>query len=121
MSTQKVNMLVLLPLVVLAGGCSISDILDNKESDQQEVNASVNIKETIQVSISCNKDTIQDYLDKGWQIKDSSTSEVACSWKTKKASKNCNIESDKGCKITIPDLIGEEIRYVLERDKKQSN
>ena len=36
-------------------------------------------------------------------------------WKSFPASKDCDMEKDKGCKITTPDEIGEETIYLLER------
>ena len=32
------------------------------------------------------------------------------------ATKNCDMEKDKGCKITKPDRIGEEKIYLLEKE-----
>ena len=41
--------------------------------------------------------------------------EKVCSWKTIAASKDCDIEKDKGCKIVQPDKMGEERIYLLEK------
>ena len=41
--------------------------------------------------------------------------EKICTWKSVPATKDCNLEKDKGCKITMPDKIGQEKIYLLER------
>ena len=38
-----------------------------------------------------------------------------CTWKSVPATKDCDMEKDKGCKITKPDKIGEEKIYLLEK------
>ena len=38
-----------------------------------------------------------------------------CTWKSVPATKDCDMENDKGCKITKPDKIGEEKIYLLEK------
>ena len=35
------------------------------------------------------------------------------------ASDDCDMEKDKGCKITKPDKIGEEKTYIIEKSKYQ--
>ena len=40
--------------------------------------------------------------------------EKICTWKSVPATKGCDMEKDKGCKITKPDKIGEEKIYLLE-------
>ena len=41
--------------------------------------------------------------------------EKICTWKSVPATKDCDMEKDKGCKITKPDRIGEETIYLLEK------
>ena len=41
--------------------------------------------------------------------------EKICTWKSVHATKDCDMEKDKGCKITKPDKIGEEKIYLLEK------
>ena len=41
--------------------------------------------------------------------------EIISFWKTKKSKRGCDLEKDKGCRITVPDQIGKEIIYNLER------
>ncbi|ABX08764.1 hypothetical protein [Prochlorococcus marinus] len=113
----KLRIVTLIPIALLLGGCPIKDRLNFKSDPTEEIQSEVKLKETLEVSISCNRETIQKYLDEGWEIVDSSTSEVACSWKTKKANDDCDITLDKGCRITVPDILGEEILYILEREQ----
>ena len=77
----------------------------------------VSEKETsIEITISCGEDSnLQEYIDKGWNIKKEYAEEKICSWKTIAASKDCDLEKDKGCKIVQPDKIGEERIYLLEK------
>ena len=47
-------------------------------------------------------------------IKEDSQEKI-CTWKSVPATKDCNMEKDKGCKITKPDKIGREKIYLLEK------
>ena len=71
---------------------------------------------TIEISVSCGEDSnLEDYIKEGWTIKQEYSEEKVCSWKTVAASKDCNLEKDKGCKIVKPDKVGEEKFYLLEK------
>ena len=72
-------------------------------------------KKTIEVKFSCGEDGISEYLDDGWKILKEDFQEKICTWKSVPATKDCNMEKDKGCKITTPDKIGEEKIYLLEK------
>ena len=72
-------------------------------------------KKKIQIKFSCGEDGISEYLDDGWKILKEDSQEKICPWKSFPATKDCNMEKDKGCKITKPDKIGEEKIYLLER------
>ena len=62
------------------------------------------------------REILKKYLsNKGWNIKKEYSEEKVCSWKTIAASKDCDLEKDKGCKIVQPDKIGEEKFYLLEK------
>ncbi len=67
------------------------------------------------VFIKCGKGTIKNYTEKGWKIINKTTSEVPCSWKTEKSRRGCNPKKDKGCLINIPDKMGTESIYLLEK------
>ena len=72
---------------------------------------------SIEIIVSCGEDSnLERYINEGWTIKQEYSEEKICSWKTVAASKNCNLEKDKGCKIVKPDKIGEEKFYLLEKE-----
>ena len=87
-------------------------INDNRDKINQE---SVSEKEKMEIRFSCGEDLISEYTDDGWEIVDEYSEEKICTWKSFPATKDCNMELDKGCKITQPDKIGEEKIYLLER------
>ena len=71
---------------------------------------------SIEIIVSCGEDSnLEKYINDGWNIKKEYSEEKVCSWKTVAASKDCNLEKDKGCKIVKPDKIGEEKIYLLEK------
>ena len=87
--------------------------LKNLEGDINENSNSE--KKRMEIKFSCGKDGISEYLDDGWNILKEDSQEKICTWKSIPASKDCNMEKDKGCKITMPDKIGEEKIYLLEK------
>jgi len=72
-------------------------------------------KKRMEIKFSCGEDGISAYLDDGWNIIKEDSQEKICTWKSVPATKDCNMEKDKGCKITKPDKIGEEKIYLLEK------
>ena len=72
-------------------------------------------KKRMEIKFSCGEDGISEYLDDGWIILKEDSLEKICTWKSVPATKDCNMEKDKGCKITQPDKIGEEKIYLLEK------
>ena len=72
-------------------------------------------KKRMEIKFSCGEDGISEYLDDGWNIIREDSQEKICTWKSVPATKDCNMEKDKGCKITQPDKIGEEKIYLLEK------
>jgi len=72
-------------------------------------------KKRVEIKFSCGEDGISEYLNDGWNIIREDSQEKICTWKSVPATKNCNMEKDKGCKITQPDKIGEEKIYLLEK------
>ena len=90
----------------LIGGC---------KAPKDEVTENEN---SIEIIVSCGEDSnLEKYINEGWTIKQEYSEEKVCSWKTVAASKDCNLEKDKGCKIVKPDKIGEEKFYLLEKNK----
>jgi len=83
-----------------------------KEDIEEKINSKRN---KIEIKFSCNEDGISKYIDDGWKILEEYSEEKICTWKSVPATKDCDMEKDKGCKITKPDRIGEEKIYLLER------
>ena len=72
-------------------------------------------KKRMEIKFSCGDDGISEYLNAGWIILKEDSQEKICTWKSVPATKDCDMEKDKGCKITKPDKIGEEKIYLLEK------
>ena len=72
-------------------------------------------KKRMEIKFSCGENGISEYLDDGWTISKEDTQEKICTWKSFPATRDCDMEKDKGCKITKPDKIGEEKIYLLEK------
>ncbi len=72
-------------------------------------------KKRMEIKFSCGEDGISEYLDNGWIILKEDSQEKICTWKSVPATKDCDMEKDKGCRITTPDKIGEETIYLLEK------
>ncbi len=87
--------------------------IDNLEKNIDENHNSE--KKRMEIKFSCGEDGISEYLDDGWIILKEDSQEKICTWKSVPATKDCNMEKDKGCKITKPDKIGEEKIYLLEK------
>ena len=82
---------------------------DNINTDTEAV------KKRMEIKFSCGDDGISEYLNDGWIILKEDSQEKICTWKSIPATKDCDMEKDKGCKITKPDKIGEEKIYLLEK------
>ena len=90
-----------------------NSIINKSESESiEEFNQGTQTKE---IKISCGKGDIAELLNDGWTILKESKLEKVCSWKSYPANKTCDMNKDKGCKITKPDKIGEERIYLLEK------
>jgi len=92
----------------------------NKENQREIFEKNINEissseKKRMEIKFSCGEDGISEYLDDGWNILKEDIQEKICTWKSVPATKDCNMEKDKGCKITQPDRIGEEKIYLLEK------
>ena len=90
--------------------------------DETELNLDQNIdalsnsgKKRMEIRFSCGEEGIKEYLNDGWIILKEDSKEKICTWKSFPASKDCDMEKDKGCKITKPDKVGEEKIYLLEK------
>jgi len=92
----------------------------NKDYQKNKIDENINLnsnseKKRMEIKFSCGEDGISEYLDNGWVILKEDSQEKICTWKSVPASKDCDMEKDKGCKITKPDKIGEEKIYLLEK------
>ena len=72
-------------------------------------------KKRMELKFSCGENGISSYLDDGWVILKEDSQEKICTWKSVPITKDCDMEKDKGCKITKPDKIGVEKIYLLEK------
>ena len=86
-----------------------------KDSEVQKTQQTNVAKSKMEVRYSCGEDGISEFLNDGWIISKEYTEEKICTWKSFPATKDCDMEKDKGCKITAPDKIGEEKVYLLEK------
>ncbi len=110
-----------LPLIILIAIFLIScKRSTNKEYPinnlKKNIEENPNLEEKrMEIKFSCGEDGISEYLNDGWKILKEDSQEKICTWKSVPATKDCNMEKDKGCKITQPDKIGEEKIYLLEK------
>ena len=104
-------------IAIFLGSCSTSinkeNQIKNLEKNINEISSSE--KKRIEIKFSCGEDGISEYLDDGWNILKEDSQEKICTWKSFPATKDCNMEKDKGCKITKPDRIGKEKIYLIEK------
>tara|TARA_B100000900_G_scaffold252493_1_gene215189 strand:- start:44 stop:403 length:360 start_codon:yes stop_codon:yes gene_type:complete len=104
-------------ILVLLSSCNGEFNLNNtnKKSDQLIDSQQSNTKDKLEITISCDEESIGKYLKDGWKIKNKKSKEKVCSWKSIPANNTCDIEKDKGCKIIKPDILGNETIYLLEK------
>ena len=100
----------LLFLTLLLTSCSVKDqLIQTKPNKENKIN------KKLEISISCGKGSIDKFLSEGWVVKNKYSEEKICSWKSVPANSKCDMNIDKGCKITKPDKIGVEVFYLLEK------
>ena len=112
---KKISQLIL--FAILLSSCQKTINEDNPTPNSEEI-LNENIKsekKRIEIKFSCGEGSISEYLDEGWIILKEDSLEKICTWKSVPATKDCDMEKDKGCKITKPDKIGEEKIYLLEK------
>ena len=104
-------------IAIFLGSCTTAIKKDNpiKNSEKNINEISNSEKKRMEVKFSCGEEGISEYLDDGWNILKEDSQEKICTWKSVPATKDCNMEKDKGCKITKPDKIGIEKIYLLEK------
>ena len=105
-------------LSLLLSSCSLKDYLiqinPNREKNIKSNSNKKNKK--LEISISCGKGSIDEFIREGWVVKKKYSEEKICSWKSVPANNKCDMDLDKGCKITKPDKIGVEVFYLLEKN-----
>ena len=109
-----------LKIILIATFLSSCRTSINKENQREIFEKNINEissseKKRIEIKFSCGENGISEYLDDGWNILKEDSQEKICTWKSVPATKDCNMEKDKGCKITKPDKIGIEKIYLLEK------
>jgi len=105
-------------LTLFLSSCGLKDYLiqinPNRENNIKSNSNKKNKK--LEISISCGKGSIDEFIREGWVVKKKYSEEKICSWKSVPANNKCDIDLDKGCKITKPDKIGVEVFYLLEKN-----
>ena len=115
--TNFVKALNIFFILILLSSCNgeFNFNMKNKKNDPIINSQSSKTKDKLEITISCDEDSIGKYLKEGWKIKNKTSKEKVCSWKSMPANKSCDIEKDKGCKIIKPDSFGTETIYLLEK------
>ena len=115
---KKINKLSQLFLImIILTSCRTSINKDNSTINSEEniIENSNSDKKRMEIKFSCGENGISEYLEDGWIILKEDSQEKICTWKSFPATKDCDMEKDKGCKVTKPDRIGEEKIYLLEK------
>ena len=115
MKIIKISQILL--VLILVSSCKTlskkNQLIDNvNDNSIEKVNPA---KKRMEIKFSCGEDGIKQYIDEGWEIIEEYTEEKICTWKSVPATNDCDMDKDKGCKITKPDRIGEEKIYLLEK------
>ena len=107
----------LLFIIVFLTSCktAVNNQKPIKNSEDLKIDQINKEKSKMELKYSCGEVGISEFLDDGWIIVEEYSEEKICTWKSFPATKDCDMEKDKGCKITIPDKIGEEKTYLLEK------
>ena len=112
---KKFSQIILIAVFLSSCRTSIDKENQRKNSENNINEISSSEKKRMEIKFSCEEDGISEYLDDGWKILKEDLQEKICTWKSVPATKDCNMEKDKGCKITKPDKIGREKIYLLEK------
>ena len=113
---KKLSQLILIAIFLSSCKSSINKEYPLKNLEKNIDENTFSEKKRMEIKFSCGEDGISEYLDDGWNILKEESQEKICTWKSVPATKDCNMEKDKGCKITQPDKIGEEKIYLLEKE-----
>ena len=111
----KVKKLFLLLILLTSCKTNVNNEELIKDSEENKIEQLNTAKNKMEVRYSCGEGGISEFLKDGWIIVEEYSEEKICTWKSFPATKDCDMEKDKGCKITTPDKIGEEKVYILEK------
>ena len=111
---KQFPLIILIAIFIISCKKSMNKEFPIKNLEKNLNENSISEKKRMEIKFSCGEDGIAEYLDDGWIILKQDSQEKICTWKSVPATKDCNMEKDKGCKITQPDKIGEEKIYLLE-------
>ena len=112
---KQFSKIILIAIILSSCRKSINEeypLMDLEENIKENPNSE---KKRMEIKFSCGDDGISEYLNDGWKILKEDSQEKICTWKSLPATKDCDMEKDKGCKIIKPDKIGEEKIYLLEK------
>ena len=112
---KKFSQIILIAIFLSSCKSSINKGSPSNNFEKNINENSYSEKKKMEIKFSCGENGISEYLDNGWIILKEDSQEKICTWKSLPATKDCNMEKDKGCKITAPDKIGEEKIYLLEK------
>ena len=112
---KKISQLILTAILLSSCKTAINEDIPTTNSEKILNENIKSEKKKIEIKFSCGESGISEYLDDGWIILKEDSLEKICTWKSVPATKDCDMEKDKGCKITKPDKIGEEKIYLLEK------
>ena len=112
---KKITKLFLLLILLTSCKTTVNKEELIKDSEDKNIEQLNTAKNKIELRYSCGEDGISEFLNDGWIIVEEFTEEKICTWKSFPATKDCDMEKDKGCKITAPDKIDEEKVYLLEK------
>ena len=113
---KKVYQIFLIAIFLTSCSTSINKEYPSKNMEKNIEENSNQEKKRMEIKFSCGKDGISEYLNDGWIIIKEESQEKICTWKSFPATNDCDMDKDKGCKITKPDKIGNEKTYILEKE-----
>ena len=110
----------LILLSLLLTSCTLKDyLIQTKPNKENKIKLNTNnINKKLEITISCENGSIDKYISEGWIVTKKYSEEKICSWKSVPANNKCDMDLDKGCKITKPDRVGVEVFYLLEKNLK---
>ena len=112
---KKISQLILTAILLSSCKKAINQDIPTPNSEENINEITNSTKKRMEIKFSCGDDSLSEYLDDGWIILKEDSQEKICTWKSVAATKDCDMEKDKGCKITKPDKIGEEKIYLIEK------